>query len=289
MSDLGAGRQSLGNELFNTGWQQGTLFRASSACFTLNQLSGTEPDAKIIRKERLTGSEEKFVLITQDCDIVASDTLEPYVEALLCKHEKQRFVSKISGNSTRWFVIDWNTGLVAYARYRTHFDKKALTKLIPEHWPVGPNRFDEFVRWLARRYDRPAIPDPIYEAFQRPLNASIALFEEEEPAIFAAFNRVVSDVRVKLPSSEKPPFDLQLIFLIGTDNLSEEEANAIDYFENIAHGCLDTNLVHLQPEVRKLTEEMISMREFYASRPLFLGDYTYRGEEIEGARPHERN
>lgn len=288
MSDSDGGRRSLGDELFNTGWQQGTFFRAPSACFTLNQLSGSEPDVQIIRKERPTGSEEKFVLITQDCDIVASDDLEPYVEALLCKHEKQRFVNKIGSNSIRWFVIDRNAGLVAYARYRTQFDKKALTKLIPEPWPVGSNRFDEFVRWLARCYDRPAIPDPIYEALQRPLDARIAFLEEENPDIFAAFNRVVGDVRVKLPSSEKPPFDLQLILLISSDNLSEEEANAIDYFENIARDCLDTNFVHLHPEIRKVTEEMISMKEFYVSRPIYLGDYTYRGEEVEGARPHER-
>jgi len=41
--------------------------------------------------------------------------------------------------------------------------------------------------------------------------------------------------------------------------------------------------------MRILTEEEISMKEFYASRPIYFADYTYRGEEIEGAAPHGRN
>jgi hypothetical protein len=41
--------------------------------------------------------------------------------------------------------------------------------------------------------------------------------------------------------------------------------------------------------MRIVPEEEISMKEYYASRPIYLGDYTYQGEEIEGARPHERD
>jgi hypothetical protein len=290
MSVSDARKRSLGNELFNLGWQQGTLFSAPSACFMLNRLSDPGSTAQITRSDRPTGPNEKFVLISQDCDIVASDALEPYVEALLCKLEKPRFVSKINSNSTRWFVIDYQTGLVAYARYRTQFEKQVLKKITPEPWPNGPNRLDEFVRWLARRYDRPAIPDALVDAFQKPLEARIANLEEENPDIFAAFNRVVSDVRINIPASEDPPFDLHVTLLVSSDGLSVEELNAIDAFKVAIHSSLDTNLVHLDPDdPRILTEEDMSLKEFYATRPIYLGDYTYRGEEIEGARPPERS
>jgi len=39
------------------------------------------------------------------------------------------------------------------------------------------------------------------------------------PTIFAAFNGIVSDVRVNLPASEIPPFNLQLILLIKSEEL----------------------------------------------------------------------
>ncbi len=290
MSDSDAGTQSLGDELLNTGWQQGTLFSAPSACFLLNKLSEPEPTSQIVQHPRRVKSKEKFVLIAQDCDIKATTSEEPYVEALLCKPERKEFVDSIKGNSTRWFVIDYDTGLVAHAKYRTQFEKQVLKNLTPQSWPNGPNRLDEFVRWLARRYDRPSIPDALVEAFQKPLEARIADLEKGNPDIFTAFNKVVSDVRINIPVSEDPPFDLHLTLLVRSDGLSVEELDAIDTFKVALHTSLDTDLVHLDPnDPRILTEEEMSLKEFYATRPIYLGDYTYRGEEIEGAKPPERN
>ncbi len=289
MSNWDTKKRTLGEELFDMGWKQGTLFVAPSACFYLNKLSSPETGEKIIQKKREAESSEIFILITQDCDFVASDADEPYFEAILCKHDKPKFVKTIKGNSTRRFVIDYDAGLVAYAMYRTQFDKKVLKKLKPEPWPNGPKRLDEFVRWLARRYDRPAIPDAMYKGFQRPIDAKIALLEQENPDVFAVFNRVVGDIRVNLPKSEEPPFDLQLILLINADGLSEEEDNAINIFKDIVRACIDQEIVHLDPEIRILTEESMSLKEFYATRPIYVADYTYRGEEIEGAPPHGRN
>lgn len=291
MNNLDAEKPSLGETLFELGWQQGTLFCAPSACFSLNKFSDQDPDEPIVQETRKTKPNEKFVLISQDCDVVASEAEyhEPYVEAILCKPEKQKFVRRISSISARWFVIDANSGLVAHAKYRTQFDKKALCSLTPEPWPNGPNKLDEFIRWLARRYDRPSMPDAMHEAFQRPLIERVAEFEQENPDIFATFNRVVSDVRVNRPANQVPPFDLQLILLIRSEGLSEEEINAIGVFERAVRDSLDTNLVDLDPNMRIVPEDEILMKEYYASWPIYLADYTYKGEEIDGALPHERN
>src|SRR6266487_5780211 len=254
MSDSDAWTRSLGDELLAIGWQQGTLFSAPSACFLLNKLSGPEQTAQIIQHSRSIKSNEKYILITQDCDIKAKTSDEPYVEALLCKPERKAFVDNIKGNSTRWFVIDYDTGLVAHAKYHTQYEKQVLTKLTPEQWQNGPNRLDEFVRWLARRYDRPAIPDALVEAFQKPLEARIADLEKENPDIFAAFNRVVGDLRINIPPSEDQPFDLHMILLIRSEGLSEEEDNAIDFFKKVVCDCLGAHLVLLAPHVRSLTQ-----------------------------------
>lgn len=288
MDDLEAVRRLSGIELFNQGWRQGTLFTAPLACFTYNKLSTVEANLQIIRDDRITKPGEKFVLITQDCDIVAAENDEPYVEALLCKVDKAKFVGKISPKSARWFVVDHDKRLVAYAKYRTQFEKQVLKTLMPEAWPKGPKQLDEFARWLARRYDRLSIPDAIYEAFQRPIDERLARLSKEYPDVFAIFNRVVGDIRVNLPESEQPPFNLQLILLVGSDGLGEEETNAIDFFNEVVQSSLDTTLVNLEP-TRIVTEEEIPLKEFYASRPIYVGDYTYHGEEIEGAIPHGRN
>jgi hypothetical protein len=291
MRNLDAEKPSLGETLFELGWQQGTLFSAPSACFSLNKFSDQDPDKPIVQETRKTKPNEKFVLISQDCDIVASEAEndEPNVEAILCKPEKQKFVRRISSKSARWFVIDANSGLVAHAKYRTQFDKQVLNSLTPESWPNGPNKLDEFIRWLARRYDRPSIPDAMHEAFQRPLIERVAEFEQENPDVFAAFNRVVSDVRVNRPANQVPPFDLQLILLIRSEGLSEEELNAIGVFERAVRDSLDTNLVDLDPDLRIVPEDEIFMKEYYASWPIYLADYIYKGEEIDGALPHGRN
>ena len=93
---------------------------------------------------------------------------------------------------------------------------------------------------------------------------------------------------MNLPETEEPPFNLQLILLVRSDGLSKEELQAIDVFNEALQASIDANLVKLEP-TRILTEEQISLAEFYASRPLYLADYTFRGEEIEGATHHERN
>lgn len=278
-----------GDALLKAGWRQGTLFSSSTLSFSWNDLSlDGEGNERITKEERQVKPSEKLVLISQDCDIKASIEKEPYVEALICKRYNQKFVAQVSRTSARWFVINPTTGLIAEAKYRLSIAKRVLSQLLPEPWPGGSNRLDRFVRWLGRRSDRPAIPDPIVDAFQKPFEKSIAALRQERPGIFAAFNRVVSDIRISLPQSEVPPFEIDLVLLIEADGLSEEEADAIDFVKQITRASLDTNLVYLDPDIRVLTEEEISLKEFYATRPMYLDYHTYMGEEIEGAEPHRR-
>lgn len=275
--------------LLSMGWRQGALFSAPSACFTWNNLSGTGTSDPITQERRKTKSGEKFVVITQDCDINTVEEHEPYVEALLCKPYKNReFLSKVARNSARRFVIDPDIGMVAESKYRVQFTKQTLKTLTPEPWPSSPRRLEQFIRWLARRYDRPAIPDPIVEAFQKPVEEVLARLDEEHPDVGATYSQAVHEVRINLPITENPPFDLRLVLLVKSDGLSVEETDAIDIFKAAVQNNLNPKIIHLDPKVRILTEEEISMSEYYATRPLFLEYYTYKGEEIEGMEPYRR-
>jgi hypothetical protein len=279
----------LEESLLDRGWRQGALFSAPSACFTWNALSGSGADEPITPQHRKTRSGEKFVMITQDCDISALEQQEPYVEALLCKiYKNLEFLSKIGRNSARWFVIDLDTGIVAEARYRVQFARQVIRSLNPEPWPASPKRLEQFIRWLARRYDRPAIPDAIVDAFQRPVEQVFNLLAEEQPDIVLAFNEVVHEVRISLPTNENSPFNLQLMLLIDSDGPSREQTDAIDIVTKAVRANLNPKEVYLHPEIRITTEERISMAEYYATRPLFLEYFTYKGDEIDGAEPYGR-
>jgi hypothetical protein len=284
MANLEAEKRTLGDELLEAGWRQGTLFSAPSAYFTWNALSDTNLEEVIIQK-RKAEPKEKLILISQDCDIKSD--VEPYVEAFLCRPEKQKFLSKVGPKSARWFVIDFDTGLVAQAKYRVQFAKPVLKLLTPEPWPGTSERLDQFVRWLARRYDRPALPDVLVEVFQYPVEQALARLFEEAPALGVAFNRSVHELRINLPASETPPFDLYTVMIVKSEGLTEDEANGIDAVTEAIRASLNKEVVHLD-DVRILTEEMISMAEYYATRPVFLEYHTFKGEEIEGARPYGR-
>lgn len=127
------------------------------------------------------------------------------------------------------------------------------------------------------------------KVFQKPIEQEVNSLKEKHPDIFIAFNDAIHNIRVNLPENEDPPFDLYLTFLVRPDGLTEEAANAIDFTKELIKTCLDTNLVHLDPDIRILTEEQISVQEYFAGRPLYFDYLAYRrGEEIEGAEPYKR-
>jgi hypothetical protein len=65
-------------------------------------------------------------------------------------------------------------------------------------------------------------------------------------------------------------------------------ALSISFTKELIKTCLDTKLVHLDPDIRTLTEQQMSVKEHFASRPLYFDYLTYGGEEVEGAEPYRR-
>lgn len=270
-------------------WRQGVLFSAPDISVVWNMLSEGESPG-ITTKFRKPRPGEKFVLISQTCDIKAKKDDEPYIEALLCTKEKNRnYLARIDRNSARKFVISSDVGLVAEAKYRVLLDKGILDILTPEAWPGTTERFGRFVRWLARRFDRPALPDKMVETFQVPIENILKQIDEDYPLIGIAFSQAVYELRVNLPEHEEPPYNLNLLMMCKQDSLSIEEADAIEYVFKAILNNLDSADIHLDPEERFLTDEEISLAEHRATRPLFLEYLTYKGEEIEGAEPFGRS
>ncbi len=270
-------------------WRQGVLFSAPEITIVWNAFSGENPP-RITTQSRKPRSGEKFVVISQTCDIKAKKDDEPYIEALLCTKERNRgYLARIDRNSARKFVISSDIDLVAEAKYRVLLEKDVLDALTPEAWPGTTERFGRFVRWLARRFDRPALPDKMVETFQIPIENILKRIDGDYPSIGIAFSHAIYEMRVNVPEHEDPPYNLNLLMMCKQDSLSIEEADAIEYVFNTILYSLDSAIIHLDPEKRFLTDEEISLAEHRATRPLFLEYHTYKGEEIEGTEPFGRS
>jgi len=231
---------------------------------------------------------EWLIVITQDCDITSrNDNAEPYIEVLVCETVNKKFAASVDRNSARYFVIDPVTRLTAQMRYRLIIAKDVFFTLTPEPWPSDAIRFERFVRWLAWRYDRPAVPDVLVEVFQQPIENMLNRLSESEPNIHAAFSEAIHEIRVNIPIDTQPPFDLQMTFLINDHDLTDAELDALITVDEMIHREIDGSVVTLD-ETQFLTSEQITMAEYFATRLLFLEYHTYNGDEVQGAKPYPR-
>ncbi len=178
--------------------------------------------------------------------------------------------------------------LAAQAAYKVVVAKDALLDIVPQGWPSNEMRHRRFVRWLARRFDRFALPDALDDAFRKPLDRVLAAFQEEHSRKAEALSRACHEWCINQPAQDKPPFTVFLSLLLDPEGLSAEADDVIDDVLDQLRNALDASLVTLDAEVRKLTEAQMSLAEFYATVPLFLEPMTYEGDEIIGASPLPR-
>ncbi|HEX8229806.1 MAG TPA: hypothetical protein VF826_10910 [Chloroflexia bacterium] len=289
MSDPDYDEKTIGSNLWDHGWRQGSMFYASSACLAWNTFPADNSKASLTVEQRNLGDSELFIVATQDCDIVAPATKEPFIEAFHCTVElDQNQLGLLDRNSARWFVVQPSSSIVANAMDRILFSKYALTKLKPIPWSSGHVRLQRYIGWLARRFDRPAIPDALVSVFQKPVEKVFENLVKRQPDTIAVFNRAVSQMRINIPSSIVPPFDIQIILLTRDDNLSAEEHDAILVVTKAIRDRIDRQQIRLLPDAWIVTEAGISLADYNSSRPLALDYLTYQGDSISGSQPPPR-
>jgi len=286
MSEENLDAEVTRGELTQAGWRQGVLFSLPTAYLVWNSLADERAEPGVVTIDYAeVAADEILIVASQDCDLDARGVTEPYVEALVCRITSDANILRAARrNSSRWFLVDGERGLVAYAMDRLQIDKRVLRVLTPQSWPSTNEHFTWFRRWLARRYDRPAIPDPIVDAFQRPVNVRMDRLEKQQPDVLTAFNAVVGELRISLPASEKPPFLIDVLLLTERLTISEDEARAVDSVMAELARALDPSQVIIE-KWRLLHPEEISLAEYFATRPLLYDYLTYRGEEEVGAEP----
>lgn len=281
-ADAESANQPVGERLWAAGWRQGSLFSTRTLAFASNRLQSETGEVQVHRRN--LRSREALVVITQDCDILSAD--EPFIEAMICSQTSPDRARRLDRNSARWFVIELGAGLIAEAKYRLAIEKEALEQFAPTPWPADHVRLRRFVRWLGRRYDRPALPDPLVNLLQRPLSDTLELVERDQPETMALFSDAIHEVRITEPTTEQPPFRVNVYFMMRRDDagITQPQAQAIDYVADAILGAVDVSAVRIE-EVAVRFEAEMSAAEYFRTRPLFLEYLTYSGDEVTGAEP----
>lgn len=193
MSDV-----NVGKELIRLGWTQGSLIDIADcpdAALSWNARTAEPPNGAgqssswEICHTPVRGH-NCLVVTSHPCDIMKPEDNEPYVEAVPAHWTSDPIMlGKARPNSIRYHKLqkrkvdkgtEW---LVDDAAHKMLIRKSALLELRPERGIAenDPLAMRDFKLWLVRRYDRPALPDQIVQAFQQPIVDAYTKLSKNDP------------------------------------------------------------------------------------------------------------
>lgn len=280
------GNVSDGEFLLAAGWRQGALFRLDGAMYFWNDTLTTEGESTPQGRSRSLKSNELLVLASQDCDIISDE--EDAVEALLVriknKPKDREYLSRIL-NSYRQFVLDGDQGFVADARKRFHIAKRILNRGQLDPWEMDEQTRTDFVDWLAGRYDRPPVPQAVFEAISRPVRGVLERIRDEEPEVFAALDQAVRKIRIKLPTNTSTRLDVGLVFVFN-DDIDETGADALESTVERIKQVVANDSPDCHLKIDTIPYGSMLLHEFDATRPIDLDYMTDRGNEVASVITH---
>lgn len=285
MADQTTKPKTTGQTLYEAGWRQGSVFKLEGAAVYFNKILN---GATLGAGNKLVKRNQWLVVTSQECDIVAPDDKEPYIEAMVCRKESANHVNNIRNKSARSFAVDPDNCIVANAPYKLQLDKGLLLGVTPQPWPSTDENFDLFVRWLATRYDRPSVSDEIVKVFDNPVRDVLEQLAEDQPVVWDVFNKAVRETRVTPQLREDPPYELHITLLSRSVSLTDEELEAVNRVYDKILSCVDRTQVSLDDEPRWVSSETISLAEYEQTRLLSLEFLSYQGDTPIGALPVAR-
>lgn len=216
----GAPPPPVGRLLLERGWRQGALLTGETLSHAWSRRKVPQPGGdstwEVVTEPGKPG--EGWVVATQDCDIASKD--EPRLELLRTFWTPDKSLIRSARlNSARRFLLAERSppgakpeGLLADATVRALVEKECLLHLSPAATParLDPEGLRRFRQWLARRYDRPAIPNAWVDAIQKPLIQALRNLKDDDP-VWQCLERV-DEVRFSA-AGEAPPLQVSLLFV----------------------------------------------------------------------------
>ena len=291
----------VGVELIRLGWLQGSLLKAAfaqkawlallTAEKTLQDENSSTDDLAspgIWSLQQETFDVNDFlIIVSQTCDIQKSPRQEPYVEAIRAYWTSERSIIHEAGkNSVRRFLVQrriTNDGkveaLIADATVRIQIEKAALLRLTPlasfkENDRITPHRFRQ---WLARRYNRPALPDDLVNAVQKPIVKAIDKLHETDD-----HHRILDGISeiLFLPHDDTIPYKIDMLFIrderIDAPIVSDEDAaNLAGWISDVLRKGGNAELVHWEI----LSTKNISVYDYSNAYELPTDQYSLAQDE----------
>jgi hypothetical protein len=226
--------------------------------------------------------DEYLVVVSHDCDIERPLDREPWVEAIRAYWTDDKdTIRNASRNSVRRFLLARRTaadgtaeGLVADPTVRVYIDKRSMLACTPvdclQNMDAGT--FRRFREWLARRYNRPALPDAIEDAVQRPIVDAIRRLKatDEIQSILDG----VREVRFVL-RNQAAPYEVELLFMREEDGAAppvtdEDAATLAAWMDNVLrrHGKAKLE------DWNVYTLATISVLDYITAEPLSLEQFS---------------
>lgn len=224
---------SLGAVLLARGCRQGALLDAPARTLWLR--THDEPNtAEWIIGDK--AGEGQLVVVSQDCDVFAASETEPFVEAIAATWTTDRgeIFRARKGNSSRFFLVqeEKERGLIADARYRVQIQKEALVASQFAALFSSEEQRARFSRWVAGRYDRPAVANELVEAIHKPVVKAVGALKKLSP-LFTILDRI-GELRFSLAKDDVPYVVHFIGLLEDGDQLSpEEEAEFMGWLEGL--------------------------------------------------------
>jgi len=289
-------------DLIENGWRQGaflTVKKKNLSDEQRNRIVNTrinEKDRRPEGKNRLKEG-EVLVAVSQDCDIAASVSHEPYVEFLVFSLEDKPHDKNFFTKSSRYLNLEISCKIFKASIWKgVYIDKSILAELKP----CGFLPTEETVTvavWRANRYIRSALPDSFNKKFFPVLEKA------ENVSFFYTHSVSIRGIYVILDSyEEREEYEVGIIALLRHDispdeyqevlNFFDEFLNEIDSIEGFteAHNndvAFDTGRnfkVEIESPVYRETE--ISVGELSMYKKVHLDYISLKGGILDLGEPH---
>jgi hypothetical protein len=298
----------LGELLYKAGWNQGILLPAlpysviykvdeplSKIAKSANKHRGVAggsqkgallatglPSGKIGVAFGIPRQEDHLVIASQDCDIVRNVNEEPNIVAMRAfVTENERILRYANGNSSRYFLLDQNRGLVAESTLMALIEKPVFLDLKPELGAFDVATKLRFARWVAHRFDRFPFPDNVVGAVIKPLLENFSQMQRDNDVDLDALD-TVREIRLAQIAGN-PPFDVRILFIIPESGLPDgglalaRLVNRIrEWFNPLAARLTAWDARHIYE---------ITVGDYLDTQQIYLDHYTYQGQTIQGLLP----
>lgn len=219
------GGDELGRRIREARWRQGSLVGPREA--------GALIDASLDHCDVVCDDRTWLVLLTQDCDLVRGEDLEPFVELIAAREIESPEPLRQHARGSRDLHVPFRRGesegwLACSIHDRFRIRKAALLDLAApcEAWLTEDGARD-VRRWVARRYTRQAFPD----AFEKRLGSTSGRVKQ---LLKSAGGKLISTIYVQTSSQElsEEDYEIDVILAVPAEIYADEDKwSRIEEFE----------------------------------------------------------